>query len=126
ASRLAGDHLVRRVGAATVVRLAAGIGAIGLLAAVLAQGPAVAIAGFAVLGVGIAVVAPLSFAAAGRLAQTDADGRPVRDERTRRAAADGIIARVNQFNYLGFVLGGVLTGLVASGSSMRAGFIVPL
>jgi len=125
-SRLAGDHLVRRVGPVTVVRLAAGVGAAGLLAVVLARTAWLAIAGFAVLGIGIAVVAPLTFAAAGRLAAVGSDGRPVADETRRRAAADAIIARINQFNYLGFVLGGVLTGLVASGSTMREGFIVPL
>ncbi len=126
ASRLAGDHLVRRMGPVRVVRLAATVGAVGLLAAVLAHTPWVAIVGFAVLGVGIAVVAPLSFAAAGRLASVDADGNAIADPAARRATADAIVARVNQFNYLGFVLGGVLTGLVASGSTMRAGFIVPL
>ena len=125
-SRLAGDHLVRRVGPVTVVRAAAGVGTVGLVAVVLARTPWLAVAGFAVLGVGIAVVAPLTFAAAGRLAATDVDGNPVTDEHARRAAADAIIARINQFNYLGFVLGGVLTGLVASGSTMREGFIVPL
>ncbi|MBN9610363.1 MAG: hypothetical protein BGO26_02590 [Actinobacteria bacterium 69-20] len=125
-ARLAGDHLVRRVGPVRVVRLAATVGAVGLLAALLAHTPWVAIVGFAVLGVGIAVVAPLSFAAAGQLASVDADGNPIADPVARRATADAIVARVNQFNYLGFVLGGVLTGLVASGSTMRAGFIVPL
>lgn len=125
-SRLAGDHLVRRIGPVRVVRLSATVGAVGLLAAVLAHSAWVAIVGFAVLGVGIAVVAPLSFAAAGRLASIDRDGNAVADDAARRAAADAIVARVNQFNYLGFVLGGVLTGLVASGSTMRAGFVVPL
>lgn len=125
-SRLAGDHLVRRVGAARVVRIAALIGAAGLAMAVAAPAPWLAIAGFAVLGIGIAVVAPLTFAAAGRLAAVDPSGQPVTDPARQRAASDAIIARVNQFNYLGFVLGGVLTGLVASGSDMRIGFIVPL
>lgn len=125
-SRLAGDHLVRRLGPAPVVRLAALVGGVGLLIAVLAPAAWLAIAGFAILGIGIAVVAPLTFAAAGRLAAVDASGQPVTDPARQRAAADAIIARVNQFNYVGFVLGGVLTGLVASGSDMRIGFIVPL
>jgi MFS family permease len=123
-SRGLGDLLVRRLGPATVVRMAAGVGAAGLALAVLAPGPAVAIVGFAVLGLGIAVVAPLSFAAAGRLA--DVQPGAAADPEVRRRAADAIIARVNQFNYLGFVLGGVLTGLVASASTLRAGFVVPL
>ncbi|SDO50873.1 Major Facilitator Superfamily protein [Nakamurella panacisegetis] len=118
-SRVAGDFLVRRSGAVTVVRMAAGIGAVGLLLVVLAPGPAVAIAGFAVLGAGLAVVAPLTFSAAGVLA-----GQGTPEERRRRA--DVLVARLNQFNYLGFVLGGVLTGLVSSGSSLRWGYVVPL
>lgn len=125
-SRLAGDHLVRRVGAARVVRAAALVGAIGLATAIAAPAPWLAITGFAVVGIGIAVVAPLSFAAAGRLAAVDSEGRPIADPARLRAAADATVARLNQFNYVGFVLGGVLTGLVASGSGMRVGFIVPL
>jgi MFS family permease len=118
-SRLAGDFLVRRRGAVPVVRLAAATGTAGLLLVVLAPGPAMAIAGFAVLGAGLAVVAPLTFSATGVLA-----GDGTTDERRRRA--DALVARLNQFNYLGFVLGGVLTGLVSSGSSLRWGFVVPL
>jgi len=123
-SRGAGDLLVRRYGAAAVVRMAAAVGAAGLAMAVLATGPVLAIVGFGVLGVGIAVVAPLTFAAAGRLA--DEQPGASTDPQLRRRAADAIVARINQFNYIGFVLGGVLTGLIASGSTMRAGFVVPL
>ncbi len=118
-SRLAGDFLVRRNGAVNVVRLAGAIGTVGLLLVVLAPGPAVAVIGFAVLGAGLAVVAPLTFSAAGVLA---GDGTPEQ----RRRKADALVARLNQFNYLGFVLGGVLTGLVSSGSSLRWGYVVPL
>jgi MFS family permease len=123
-SRLAGDHLVRRTGPVPVVRAAALIAAAGLVAVVLARQPWLAVAGFAVLGIGIAVVAPLTFSAAGRLAARMVG--PDADQTVRRSAADAVIARLNQFNYLGFVLGGVLTGLVASGSTMRQGFLVPL
>ena len=118
-SRLAGDFVVRRNGAVSVVRVAGAIGTLGLLLVVLAPGPAVAIIGFAVLGAGLAVVAPLTFSAAGVLA---GGGTPEQ----RRRKADVLVARLNQFNYLGFVLGGVLTGLVSSGSSLRWGYVVPL
>lgn len=117
-SRIAGDHLVRRYGAPAVVRLAALIGVAGFGLLVLAPGPPVAIAGMAVLGGGLAVVAPLTFSAAGGLAG------PADDEHHRQRA-DAIIAVLNQFNYLGFVLGGVLTGLVSSAGSMRLGFTIP-
>ena len=118
-SRLTGDQLVRRWGAVPVVRLAAATGTVGLLLVVLAPGPALAIAGFAVLGLGLAVVAPLTFAAAGVLAGGSTPAQ-------RRARADALVARLNPFNYLGFVLGGVLTGLVSSAGSLRWGYLVPL
>jgi MFS family permease len=100
-----------------VVRAAALIGMVGLATVIAAQAPWMAIVGFAVLGAGVAVVAPLTFAAAGRLAGPDPG-------RMRRI--DALVARLNQFNYLGFVLGGVLTGLISSGSGLRWGFVVPL
>jgi MFS family permease len=118
ASRLLGDLAVRRVGPVLVVTGAAIVAAAGLATVVLAPAPWVAIVGFAVLGVGLAVVAPLTFSAAGTLA---GDGTP----ELRRRHADAIVARLNQFNYLGFVLGGVLTGVVGSGS-LRVGYLVPL
>lgn len=117
-SRIAGDHVVRRYGAPVVVRLAAVIGLVGFGLLVLAPGPAVAIAGMAVLGAGLAVVAPLTFSAAGVLAGPG-------DDEHHRQRSDAIIAVLNQFNYLGFVLGGVVTGLVSSAGSMRLGFVVP-
>lgn len=66
-SRLVGDHAVRRFGGPAVVRVGGVVGALGLLLVVVAQQPIVAIAGFTVLGIGIGVIAPLSFAAAGEL-----------------------------------------------------------
>ena len=38
---------------------------------------------------------------------------------------DAVIARFNQFNYVGALLGAVLTGLVGAGS-LRIGFAVPM
>lgn len=117
-SRLLGDLVVRRVGPVLVVTAAALVAAAGLAAVVLAPAPWTAIVGFAVLGIGLAVVAPLTFSAAGALAGA---GGPEQ----RRRHADAIVARLNQFNYLGFVLGGVLTGVVGS-NSLRVGYLVPL
>ena len=78
-----------------------------------------AVVGFTVLGCGVAVVAPLSFSAAAALAGRDADPA------TRQARVDAVIARFNQFNYAGALIGAVLTGVVGSGS-LRIGFAVPL
>jgi len=62
-SRFGGDFLVRRHGAAFVVRLGATIGVAGLVGVVAAPAPPLAIAGFFVTGLGLAILAPLSFGA---------------------------------------------------------------
>jgi MFS family permease len=65
-ARLLGDFAVRRLGAVTAVRSGGVVATAGGLLVVLAHSPAPAIAGFALLGVGISIVVPLCFAAAGR------------------------------------------------------------
>ncbi|MFC1415792.1 MFS transporter [Streptacidiphilus cavernicola] len=64
-SRLTGDMAVRRLGPVLTVRLGGIVALVGGLLIVPARTPAPAIAGFALLGIGIAVVVPLCFAAAG-------------------------------------------------------------
>lgn len=110
-SRLAGDPLVRRHGRAAVVRVAAVVGAVGLVLVVVAPGTPLALLGFAVTGAGLGVLAPLCFSAAGSLAP---------------GHADAVVARLNVFNYVGAVLGGVLVGAIGTGSTLRAGFVVPV
>jgi MFS family permease len=111
ASRALADLAVRRVGAVRVVRTAGVVGTAGLLLVVLAPDVAVAVLGFAVTGLGLAVVAPLSFATTDHLA---ADVR------------DATIARLNLSNYLGFVVGGVLVGALGTVGSLRIGYLAPL
>ncbi|MYW64952.1 MFS transporter [Streptomyces sp. SID8379] len=65
-ARIAGDRVVDRFGAVRTVRVSGVGAAIGALMVVVAPNPAVAMAGFGLLGLGIAVVVPLAFAAAGR------------------------------------------------------------
>jgi MFS family permease len=110
-SRLVGDHAVRRFGGPAVVRFGGLLGALGLLLVVAAQRPVEAIAGFTILGLGIGVIAPLSFAAAGELSPGN---------------ADTVVAQVNVFNYVGFIAGGVVVGLFGSAGALRGGFVVPL
>ena len=66
AARLAGDAVVRRHGAVRTVRASGVLATTGGLLVVTALTPLQGIAGFALLGIGIAVVVPLAFAAAGR------------------------------------------------------------
>lgn len=117
--RLAGDRLTEQVGAVRLVRVGAAIALVALTVVVAAPSWPVAVLGFTLLGCGVAVVAPLSFSAAAALAGRDADPA------TRRARVDAVVARFNQFNYAGALLGAVMTGVVGS-SSLRIGFAVPL
>ncbi|MFE6858347.1 MFS transporter [Nocardia sp. NPDC057668] len=106
--RLTGDLLVRRYGPRAVVRVASIIGSIGLAVAVAAPGPAVAIAGFLVAGIGLPLIAPLCFSEAGRL--------------TSGRGLDSVIARLNLFNYAGTLVGGVVVGALAAVTDLRGGF----
>ncbi|MGW6737945.1 MFS transporter [Streptomyces sp. NPDC055013] len=65
-ARLAGDKVVDRYGAVRTVRSGGVLATLGGLLIVVSDRPALAMAGFALLGLGIAVVVPLCFAAAGR------------------------------------------------------------
>jgi hypothetical protein len=80
----------------------------------------VAVLGFTVMGGGVAVVAPLSFSAAARIAGSD-EPDPV----VRHARVDAVIGRFNQFNYAGSLLGAVMIGLVGAGN-LRIGFALPM
>ncbi|MFH8974181.1 MFS transporter [Streptomyces sp. NPDC017890] len=65
-ARFAGDKVVDRFGAVRTVRVSGVLATLGGLLIVLGGHPAVAMTGFALMGLGIAVVIPLCFAAAGR------------------------------------------------------------
>ncbi|MEW1906045.1 MFS transporter [Streptomyces sp. NPDC086147] len=65
-ARLVGDRVVDRFGAVRTVRVGGAVATLGGLMVVLAPHAAVALAGFGLIGLGVAVVVPLAFAAAGR------------------------------------------------------------
>jgi MFS family permease len=112
AGRFAGDRLTERYGGVPVGRAGAAVAALGFVIAAAAPGPPVALLGFGVVGLGISVMAPLCFSAAGRL----------------DPAETGVaVARLNIFNYVGFLFGSALvTGLWGAGVPHRAGLVVPL
>ncbi|QHC22211.1 MFS transporter [Streptomyces sp. GS7] len=70
AARLAGDKVVARFGPVRTVRAGGALATAGGLLIVAARHPAVAMAGFGLVGLGVAVVVPLAFAAAGRSGPT--------------------------------------------------------
>jgi len=122
-ARLAGDWAVGRFGAVRLLRGAALLSAAALAVVVLAPSALIAVLGFAVLGFGAGIIAPLSFSVAGSIAALGRSGGA--DDPARRARVDSVIARFNQFNYVGALLGSVLTGLVGA-DSLRIGFALPL
>jgi MFS family permease len=110
--RFSGDRLTERFGGVLIGRIGALIGALGFLLVILAPTAAAALGGFAVVGLGISVMAPLCVSAAGRL----------------DPAETGVaVARLNVFNYVGFLLGaGLVTALWSAGVPYRAGVVVPM
>ncbi|MFJ8662479.1 MFS transporter [Streptomyces sp. NPDC093795] len=114
--RAVGDFGVRRLGAAAVVRGGAVLAAVGFAVVAVAPGAWVGIAGFTVLGLGLSVIVPQAFAAAGRLAC----------ESHRPGNSDAAVARLNVFNYVGFLVGSPLVGALGDAWSYRGAMLVPM
>ena len=119
--RLAGDRAVASYGAVRVLRVGAVLAAAALAVVVFAPTWHVAVLGFTLLGAGTAVIAPLSFSAAARIAGREPGLSPA----ARQVRVDAVIARFNQFNYAGALIGAVLIGVVGAGN-LRIGFAVPM
>ncbi|MFE5947547.1 MFS transporter [Streptomyces sp. NPDC056480] len=109
--RAVGDFGVRRFGAAAVVRAGAVLGALGFVVVAVSPGAWVGIFGFTVLGLGLSVIVPQTFAAAGRLFP---------------GASDAAVARLNVFNYVGFLIGSPLVGALGDAWSYRGAMLVPM
>lgn len=114
--RAVGDLGVRRFGAGAVVRAGAVVAAGGFAVVAVAPGPRTGMAGFTLLGVGLCVIVPQTFAAAGRLAY----------EHDGAGASDGAVARLNIFNYVGFLVGSPLVGTLGDVWSYRGAMLVPM
>ena len=104
AARFAADPLRSRLGNVILVRGGSLVAAAGLGAALLIHEPAAGIAGFAVLGLGLAPVVPIAFSAAG-----DLDPR----------ATGRLVGRVATIGYVGSVAGPIMIGWLAEATSLR-------
>lgn len=109
--RAIGDFGVRRFGAVAVVRCGTVLAAAGFAVVAVAPGAWTGILGFTMLGFGLCVVVPQTFAAAGRLFP---------------AASDAAVARLNIFNYVGFLVGSPLVGALGDAWSYRGAMLVPM
>ncbi|MGC5240836.1 MFS transporter [Streptomyces albogriseolus] len=114
--RTVGDVGVRRFGAVAVVRAGALVAAAGFAVVAGAPGAWTGMLGFTLLGLGLCVLVPQTFAAAGRRAYET--GRP--------GASDAAVARLNVFNYVGFLIGSPLVGALGDAWSYRGAMLVPM
>lgn len=111
AVRLIADRIVHRIGAAAYVRFAALIGAVGLTGAALSPTAALAIASWALFGVGLAGCVPQFFSAAGNVDPS---------------ASGTYLARVAGFGYVGLIAGPAIIGILTEWVSLTTAFIVPI
>ncbi|MBO8195677.1 MFS transporter [Streptomyces oryzae] len=109
--RSLGDLGVRRFGAVAVVRAGTLLAALGFATVAAAPGAWVGMLGFTLLGLGLCVLVPQTFAAAGRLFP---------------GASDAAVARLNIFNYVGFLVGSPLVGALGGAWNYRAAMLVPM
>ena len=112
-TRFAVDPLRGRLGNVVLVRGGSLIAAAGLGIGLLVHEPAAAIAGFALLGLGLAPVVPIAFSAAGEH-DPPATGR--------------LVGRVATLGYVGSVAGPITIGWLAEATSLRTalGLVVVL
>ncbi|MEU7333530.1 MFS transporter [Streptomyces parvus] len=109
--RAVGDLGVRRFGAVAVVRGGSLLAAGGFAVVAVAPGAWVGMLGFTMLGFGLCVIVPQTFAAAGRMFPGD---------------SDAAVARLNIFNYVGFLVGSPLVGALGDAWSYRGAMLVPM
>jgi MFS family permease len=105
AGRLIGDRLNTRFGRPTLFRFNGVVALAGLAVALLVPSPPLAIAGFALLGLGESVLLPLIFSAVGH-AGGDGPG------------AATFLSRFTTFTYAGLLIGPALIGWSAQGISL--------
>jgi MFS family permease len=108
--RFSGDYLAHRFGASKVIATGGSIAGIGLALGLLIGGIPMLMLAWFLLGIGLSVVIPLMFSAAGTLASTKHQGV---------IAPSQAIARVSGVSYFGFVIGPPLIGFLSELVELR-------
>ena len=108
-ARLAGQGIVARINPFRLLMGGAVLSACGALVAAVAASPAMAYAGFIVMGIGSSVIAPTAFSLVGRLAEPQARARAV--------------ARATLFGYFGYFFGPPTLGFLAGAFGLRFAFV---
>ena len=107
--RMFADRLALRFGARSLIMVAGLAAAAAFVLVAAAPAPVAALAGFALVGLGVCAVSPLGMSLAGAAGGAH----------TERA-----IASASTFGYSGLLIGPVSIGLISSASSMRVGYAV--
>ncbi|HEX4787285.1 MAG TPA: MFS transporter [Actinospica sp.] len=107
--RICSDRLTVRLGARRLLGLAGCAAAVAFAVVVIAPTPAIALVGFALVGLGVCAVTPLALSLAGAAGGAQ----------TERA-----IARASTMGYTGLLLGPVSIGFISAASSMHVGYAV--
>ena len=108
-ARLVGQRLSDRVRGLHLLMGGALISVVGALTVAGATSPAMAYAGFIVMGLGSSVIAPTAFTLVGQNAEPAARARAV--------------ARATLLGYLGYFVGPPMLGFIAGGYGLRAAFL---
>ncbi|MGC4107402.1 MAG: MFS transporter [Thermomicrobiales bacterium] len=107
--RFAGDRVIERFGRVPVMRVAGIVATVGMMAALLPGTVFAAIAGFAVLGLGLSVVIPIAYSAAGS---------------TPGIPSGRAVAAVATIGYTGFLAGPPVLGWIAKVTSLQAALLL--
>ena len=111
AARLGGDAVIERFGRRSTLWWTALLAGAGMVLAVLAPVPGVAIAGFAVFGLGVAAIVPIAFTLGGNVA-----GVPT----------IWAISRITTLAYVGLLSGPPAIGFVAQATSLEVALCIPV
>ncbi|MBT2210884.1 MFS transporter [Actinomadura sp. NEAU-AAG7] len=103
--RLVGDRLQTRFGAPLLVRCGGALAITGLATVVVSPLPVLAVAGFAIFGLGLSVLLPIIFSTVGHNA-ADSEG------------AASALAKVSTLTYTGLLIGPMAVGLIAEKTSL--------
>ncbi|MGI8485363.1 MAG: MFS transporter [Thermomicrobiales bacterium] len=107
--RLSGDLLVRKLGPVRVIAVGGAMSAIGLITGLLIGTAWSALIGFGLVGLGLSVILPITYRAAGS---------------TPGISRGKAVASVATVGYLGFLAGPPIIGTVADAASLRGALLL--
>ncbi|MGN6030906.1 MAG: MFS transporter [Thermomicrobiales bacterium] len=107
--RFTGDRVIERFGRVPVMRVAGVVATLGMLAALLPGTVLAAVGGFAVMGLGLSVVIPIAYSAAGS---------------TPGIPSGRAVAAVATIGYTGFLAGPPVLGWIAKLTSLQGALLL--